>query len=319
MSRSVFEQTPSSIAGDLHDSVSLLWRLELAGRSPRERWRPFTAIARERMNRQGLHFHVAHMAMALAAGGDWAGAEQHLGIARERAPKDRSGLVGDVVVPLVEGLHAFAAGDYARTIARLSVASADRGAGRQPRAARRSTTRCSRRASAPATPSGPPRFWPSAWPVAPILLAQPRGVSAASCRVTPSADSARRSQTCDRDELDPAALAAGRGPAARGVRRAAVAECSAARRRGRITLLQINDVYTLEPVDEGARRVRPAGHAGQAHRRDNPATVLALLATRSHPRWRPPCCRAGTIAGLNALGLDGRPSAITSSTSDPAS
>lgn len=119
MSRSVFEQTPSSIAGDLHDSVSLLWRLELAGRSPRERWRPFTAIARERMNRQGLHFHVAHMAMALAAGGDWAGAEQHLGIARERAPKDRSGLVGDVVVPLVEGLHAFAAGDYARTIARL--------------------------------------------------------------------------------------------------------------------------------------------------------------------------------------------------------
>jgi tetratricopeptide (TPR) repeat protein len=119
MSRSVFEQTPSSIAGDLHDSVSLLWRLELAGRSPRERWRPFTAIARERMNRQGLHFHVAHMAMALAAGGDWAGAEQHLGMTRERAPKDRTGLVGDVVVPLVEGLHAFAAGDYARTIARL--------------------------------------------------------------------------------------------------------------------------------------------------------------------------------------------------------
>jgi tetratricopeptide (TPR) repeat protein len=119
MSRSVFEQAPSSIAGDLHDSVSLLWRLELAGRSPRERWRPFTAIARERMNRQGLHFHVAHMAMALAAGGDWAGAEQHLGMTRERAPKDPTGLVGDVVVPLVEGLHAFAAGDYARTIARL--------------------------------------------------------------------------------------------------------------------------------------------------------------------------------------------------------
>jgi tetratricopeptide (TPR) repeat protein len=119
MSRSVFEQTPSSIAGDLHDSVSLLWRLELAGRSPRERWQPFTAIARERMTRQGLHFHVAHMAMALAAGSDWAGAEQHLGMTPERAAKDRTGLVGDVLVPLVEGLHAFAAGDYARTIARL--------------------------------------------------------------------------------------------------------------------------------------------------------------------------------------------------------
>jgi hypothetical protein len=38
---------------------------------------------------------------------------------RERAPKDRTGLVGGVLVPLVEGLHAFAGGDYARTVARL--------------------------------------------------------------------------------------------------------------------------------------------------------------------------------------------------------
>jgi hypothetical protein len=91
----------------------------MAGRKPGERWQPFTAIARERMNRQGLHFHTAHMAMALAAGGDWPGAEQHLATMRERAPKDRTGLVGDVLVPLVEGLHAFAAGDYARTVSRI--------------------------------------------------------------------------------------------------------------------------------------------------------------------------------------------------------
>src|ERR671937_2348729 len=32
MSRSVFERTPSAIIGDLHDSISLLWRLALAGR-----------------------------------------------------------------------------------------------------------------------------------------------------------------------------------------------------------------------------------------------------------------------------------------------
>jgi tetratricopeptide (TPR) repeat protein len=119
MSRTVFEQAPSSIAGDLHDSISLLWRMELAGRPMRERWAPFVAIARERMTRQGLAFHVAHVAMALAAGGDWAGAEQHLGMVRDRAPKDRTGLVGDVLVPLVEGVHAFARGDYARTVARL--------------------------------------------------------------------------------------------------------------------------------------------------------------------------------------------------------
>jgi tetratricopeptide (TPR) repeat protein len=119
MSRTVFERAPSSIAGELHDSISLLWRLELAGRPMGERWAPFTAIARERLNRQGLYFHVAHIAMALVAGGDWAAADKHLGMIRERAPKDRTGLVGDVLVPLVEGLHAFAGGDHARAIARL--------------------------------------------------------------------------------------------------------------------------------------------------------------------------------------------------------
>lgn len=119
MSRAVFERAPSSVAGDLHDSISLLWRLELVGRPVGARWRPFTAIARERLSRQGLLFHVAHVAMALAAGGDWPTAERHLGIVRERAPKDRAGLTGAVLVPLIEGLHAFAAGDYARTIERI--------------------------------------------------------------------------------------------------------------------------------------------------------------------------------------------------------
>lgn len=119
MSRTVFEHAPSSVAGDLHDSISLLWRLELAGRPVGDRWRPFTAIAAERVNRQGLLFHVAHVAMALAAGKEWTTAERHLAMVRERAPKDRTGLTGEVVVPLIEGLHAFAAGDYARTVARI--------------------------------------------------------------------------------------------------------------------------------------------------------------------------------------------------------
>jgi tetratricopeptide (TPR) repeat protein len=119
ISRRAFERQPSSIAGDLHDSVSLLWRMELAGRPMKERWAPFVPIARERMNRMGLSFHVAHMTMALAAGGDWPSAEKHLAMVRERASKDRSGLMGDVLVPLLEGLQAFAAGDYARTVARI--------------------------------------------------------------------------------------------------------------------------------------------------------------------------------------------------------
>jgi tetratricopeptide (TPR) repeat protein len=119
MSHAVFEQTPSSIAGDLHDSISLLWRMELAGRPMGDRWQPFTAIGRERVSRQGLYFHVAHIAMALAAGGDWTTAERHLAMVHERAPRDRTGIVAEVLVPLIEGLHAFAGGDYARTVARI--------------------------------------------------------------------------------------------------------------------------------------------------------------------------------------------------------
>ena len=117
--RGAFERTPSSIAGDLHDSISLLWRLSLVGEAVGDRWQPFVAIARQRLDRQGLLFHAAHLAMALAGGGDWATAERQLGMLRERAPKDRTGLVGDVLVPLVEGLHGFAGGDWRRTIERL--------------------------------------------------------------------------------------------------------------------------------------------------------------------------------------------------------
>ena len=119
MSRRLFEQAPSSIAGDLHDSISLLWRLELTGHPPGDRWQPFTAIARDRIGRTGLLFHVAHVAMALAGGGDWTSAEKQLALLRERAPKDPTGLMGEVTVPLVEGLHAFAARDWPRVIAKI--------------------------------------------------------------------------------------------------------------------------------------------------------------------------------------------------------
>jgi tetratricopeptide (TPR) repeat protein len=117
--RAAFERAPSSIAGDLHDSISLLWRLELVGEPVGARWAPFTAIARERVNRMGLLFHAAHVAMALAGGGDWATAKAHLEAVRARAPKDPTRLMGDVLVPLVEGLHAFAQAEYATTIAKI--------------------------------------------------------------------------------------------------------------------------------------------------------------------------------------------------------
>ena len=76
MSRAAFERAPSAIAGDLHDSISLLWRQDLVGLPVgRGRWGPFATIARERLDRQGLLFHAAHLGMALAGAGDWATAE----------------------------------------------------------------------------------------------------------------------------------------------------------------------------------------------------------------------------------------------------
>jgi hypothetical protein len=120
MARDVFERAPSSIPGDLHDSISLLWRLELAGLDVGARWQPFVAIAGERLKRAGLLFHAAHLGMALAAGHDWDTAARQLAFLRERAPRDPTGLTGDVLVPLIEGLHAFAARDYAVAADRIA-------------------------------------------------------------------------------------------------------------------------------------------------------------------------------------------------------
>ena len=119
IARATFEREPSAIAGDLHDSISLFWRLELAGQPVGARWAPFTAIARERVSRMGLLFHAAHVTMALAGGGDWATARAHLEGIRARAPRDPTRLMGEVLAPLVEGLQAFAQGDYRTTIARI--------------------------------------------------------------------------------------------------------------------------------------------------------------------------------------------------------
>jgi tetratricopeptide (TPR) repeat protein len=115
----VFEREPSSIAGDLHDSISLLWRLMLARRDLSARWTPFAALARERYLKIGLPYHQAHLAMALAAGGDWEHASKQLEALRGRVGKDRTGLLEAVLIPLIEGLHAFVREDYACTIERI--------------------------------------------------------------------------------------------------------------------------------------------------------------------------------------------------------
>jgi len=74
----------------------------------------------------------------------------------------------------------------------------------------------------------------------------------------------------------------------------------------RITLLQVNDLYVLEPVDEGRR----GGLARLATlvkrlRRDNPATLVALAGDLISPSAVSTLLRGQhMIAGMNAVGLD---------------
>jgi hypothetical protein len=97
-----------------------LWRFELCGMDVSARWPPFVDIARRLMDRpEDLPFHHPHLAMALAGGGDWATAERHLDLLRARAPRDRSGVLQAIAVPLVEAIHAFCGRDWRRVIDRL--------------------------------------------------------------------------------------------------------------------------------------------------------------------------------------------------------
>jgi tetratricopeptide (TPR) repeat protein len=121
MTHDVFERAPSPLALDLRNSISLLWRFEICGMDVKDRWAPFVEIATRFMNRpEDLMFHHAHLAMPLAAGGDWASARAHLAALRARVPTDGTGILEPVVIPLIEGLHAFARRDWSAVIDHLA-------------------------------------------------------------------------------------------------------------------------------------------------------------------------------------------------------
>jgi tetratricopeptide (TPR) repeat protein len=122
---SVFGRIPIAIASDLQDSVSLAWRLDLFGHSDPSRWTKLGADARRWLEMPLLLFHDLHVGMALAASGDWEGAELQLDRLRRRGTKSKNPTLAEVVVPLMEGLHAFARADYAQSMARM-VPVADR-------------------------------------------------------------------------------------------------------------------------------------------------------------------------------------------------
>ena len=116
---SVFGRIPIAIASDLQDSVALAWRLDLFGHPDPRRWAHLGAAARRWLDMPLLLFHDLHVGMALAAAGDWSSAARQLDRLRQRSKKSRNATLGEVVVPVMEGLHAFARGDYAESVARI--------------------------------------------------------------------------------------------------------------------------------------------------------------------------------------------------------
>jgi tetratricopeptide (TPR) repeat protein len=117
---SVFGRIAITVGSDLQDSVALAWRLDLFERPDPARWRHLGAAALRWLDMPLLLFHDLHVGMALAAAGDGANAGLQLERLRGRAKKTRNATLPEVVVPLLEGLHAFARGDYAEVVARVA-------------------------------------------------------------------------------------------------------------------------------------------------------------------------------------------------------
>jgi tetratricopeptide (TPR) repeat protein len=116
---SVFGRIPIAIASDLQDSVALAWRLDLFDRPDPRRWAQLGEAARRWLEMPLLLFHDLHVGMALAAAGDWSSAALQLDRLRQRGARSKNPTLAEVVVPLMEGLHAFARGEYAAAVARI--------------------------------------------------------------------------------------------------------------------------------------------------------------------------------------------------------
>ncbi len=107
---------PSVVAKSLvtlSDSASLLWRLQLYGGTPPPKpWQEVRDLAAPAAEKSGAAFRDAHAALAFAASGDQdaIGKMMH----RWRSAAEQGNLFAkEVVLPLVQGIHAFAQGNYA--------------------------------------------------------------------------------------------------------------------------------------------------------------------------------------------------------------
>lgn len=101
------------------DSVSLLWRLNLTGQPTPEEWQALTPSLDTLRHMRTYLFNQMHIALGLTGAGRLEWASAYLADLQARVRPERPGLLGEVGLPLVEGIVAYAKGDYARTVACL--------------------------------------------------------------------------------------------------------------------------------------------------------------------------------------------------------
>jgi tetratricopeptide (TPR) repeat protein len=117
--RYVAPKIPGDALLDLVDASAVLWRLELAGADVGERWKPLAQQWLTHIDEHVLVFNDLHIALAVSRAGDPQGVERlrrSLDDYARHGKGDNREFTIDVGRRLIDGVLAFAQGDYARTI-----------------------------------------------------------------------------------------------------------------------------------------------------------------------------------------------------------
>lgn len=109
---------PSVVAkslSTLNDSASLMWRLQIyGGEAPPKPWEEVLQLAAPAAERSGVAFRDAHAALAFCASGDQKSYDKM--ISRLHADAEKGNLLAkEMVLPLAQGINAFAQGNYAES------------------------------------------------------------------------------------------------------------------------------------------------------------------------------------------------------------
>ena len=110
---------PSVVAksmSTLNDSASLMWRLQMySGSPPPKPWEEVRSIAGPAAERPGAAFRDAHAALAFAGSGDFE-AMGKMTTRLRKAAEDGNTFAEEVVLPLVQGIEAFAQEKYTESV-----------------------------------------------------------------------------------------------------------------------------------------------------------------------------------------------------------